>query len=189
MIDNTKKVIDSKDILQIFGIGSDLFEEISNLLNEQVISNKNIYLKKFKKWKSFFIYIYGRDLEKSLFLKHTYLTLMLKIILIIKLNIVQNLDLEDSFDDYINNDLKSLNISEYDYFFNLTNVNKKIFRKVFNILEGTTFSHQDLFSELYQQLFYAITRHKLGEFYTPPNLVKKMVEDILFEPVHIYLLW
>ncbi|MCJ7650730.1 MAG: SAM-dependent methyltransferase, partial [Candidatus Lokiarchaeota archaeon] len=38
-------------------------------------------------------------------------------------------------------------------------------------------SHEDLFHELYQQVFISETRHKIGEFYTAPTLVKEMVDD------------
>ena len=68
------------------------------------------------------------------------------------------------------------NIFEFEYF-NWTYFDRLIFKKIYQKIEKTSFARQDLFQSLYQQIFLTLTRHKIGEFYTFPNLVNKMVNN------------
>ncbi|MFX1325982.1 MAG: class I SAM-dependent DNA methyltransferase, partial [Promethearchaeota archaeon] len=44
-------------------------------------------------------------------------------------------------------------------------------------IKGLKFAKEDLFSQLYQQIFISDIRHKRGEFFTPLHLANKMVDD------------
>jgi len=144
---------------------------------KKAISENEEYKKKLKKWNFIFKNIYGDDIDENLFLRHTYFALLLKVLISTKLSIIQNLDLEDAYLDCISNNLKSLQIPEFDYY-NWTNLNKKIFKKIYIRVENVEFGQEDLFQEIYQQIIFAITRHKIGEFYTPKNLVKIMIDEL-----------
>ncbi|MHA1490226.1 MAG: Eco57I restriction-modification methylase domain-containing protein [Promethearchaeota archaeon] len=175
MVEN-KKLLDFKDITKLFGLRSEIFKEAIEFLKKKTISEKKRHDKKFSKWQSAFKYIYGSDADQNLFLLHTYFALILKNLVSIKLSVFKNFDLEDAYQDSHINNLGALQVFELEYF-NWTHLSKRIFKKIYAIIEDINFARQDLFHELYQQLIFSVTRHKIGEFYTPFNLVKKMVND------------
>jgi len=176
MVEN-KKIITSTDISKLFGLGSDIFKQTINYLEEETLIHKEKFNKKLKQWKDIFTNIYGEEIGLPLFLKHSYFSLLLNVIIINKLSIVQNLEIDDAYKMYKINNFELLRIPEFDVFF-WTHIGFPQFKEIFILLENTTFSHQDLFHEIYQQIFLTITRHKIGEYYTSSNLVKKMVDNM-----------
>ncbi len=175
----SKKIIDSEYIKRFFGLRSQFFTRVMKYLEKKAISRKKNYDNRFKQWFTIFKNIYGEtnSLNSELFLKHTYFALILKSLLIIKLSINQNIDIDDAYADYISNNLETLHLPEFNRVFYWVDLDKKMFEKIYEILEFSNFSLQDLFIDIYQQIFFTMTRHKIGEFYTPSKLVKKMVED------------
>ena len=178
MVSN-KKLIDSEDIAKFFGLSSNFFYESIKYFEKKTLSKKKEFEVKFQQWNKTFKNIFGESesLSSDLFLKHTYFALLLKSLIIIKLSFIQNIDFEECYDDCKNNNLEAFNLFEFGYFYNWTNFNKKLFEKIYNIIEFTSLAYEDLFLDIYQQIFFTITRHKIGEFYTPSNLVRKMVDD------------
>ena len=172
-----KKVLTSQDIEEFFGLKSDFFSQSIIYLEKKSKVKEETYEQKFQYWKQVFRNIYDDSTGEDLFLKHTYFALLLKSLVIINLSIIQNLEFEDAYEDYITNDLEALNIFEFGTFFYWTDFSKKLFEIIYNIVEINDFALEDLFIDIYQQLFFSITRHKIGEFYTPNLLVKKMVDD------------
>ncbi len=172
-----KRILNFEGITNFFGLRSNIFKESINFLEKESISNREIFNNKFENWKLIFKNIYGDDIDENLFLRHTYFALILKIIVCTKLSIIHDLDLEDAYDDFCVNNLELLQVFEFEYF-NWINLSRKIFKKIYSTIEEVSFTRQDLFHELYQQLIFSITRHKIGEFYTPNNLIKKMVDDV-----------
>ena len=170
-----KDLINREDITRLFGLKSHFFTEIMRYLEKEAISKKEEFEEKFRMLKA---NIFGEssELDSNLFLRYTYFALLLKSLIIIKLSIIQNLDFEECYEDNISNNLEALHIFEFDYFF-WTDFKKKAFEQIYNTLEFTTFAQQDLFIDIYQQIFFSITRHKIGEFYTPSNLVRIMLDD------------
>ncbi|MHA1293925.1 MAG: N-6 DNA methylase, partial [Promethearchaeota archaeon] len=175
-MERNSKILDYKDITNMFGIRSKFFIDSMNYLEKKINSRKREFNDKFEKWKRIFTNIYGESVNDELFLKHTYFALVLKVIIITKLCLIQNLDFEDAYDDYISNNLEIFKISEFEYF-NWVNFSKKLVKEIFTFIEYSNFAQQDLFHESYQQIIYRVTRHKIGEFYTPIKLVQKMVND------------
>jgi type I restriction-modification system DNA methylase subunit len=182
-----KKVIYPEDVAKLFGLDSEFYKKSMKYLKKKAISQNEDYDNKFKKWNKTFKYIYGKNesLNSELFLKHTYFTLILKSLLIIKLSILQNLDIDNAYEDYISNNLEALDLFEFDNFFYWVDLKKQLFEQIYNIMEFSIYALQDIFLIVYQQIFLTVTRHKIGEFYTPLNLVQKMVDDSYDFPTKI----
>jgi hypothetical protein len=100
---------------------------------------------------------------------------VLKIIIVTKLSSSKNQSFEVFYEEYITKDLKS--IFEFDYFFWIT-FHRDLFKNIYIEIQNSKYAKQDLFSKLYQEIFLPDTRHRIGEFFTPSNLVQKMIEDL-----------
>ena len=157
--------INSKQITELFGLGSKIYSETAKFLKKQEQLKEKEFQKKYRLWKSVFKNIYGKEIDSKLFLKHSYFASILKILIIVK---ADNLEEKNLIGYY--------NLPELEFFF-CPDLERDFINEVHNLLENTRFSSQDIFQELYQQFFLVITRHKIGEFYTPSNLVKEMIND------------
>lgn len=170
-----KKLINSEVITKIFGVNSEIYNEFMKFLKHSSISEKN-YEINYKKWVKTFNNIYGKDISSELFQKHTYFAQILKILVLVKIGFIKNLSFEEIYNDSVENRIKKFKIFEFEYFF-WTSIKKGLFKKIYNEIKGGIFEKQDIFSQLYQQIFISDIRHKRGEFFTPLHLVKKMLED------------
>jgi hypothetical protein len=157
MVEN-KKIIDSKQIAKWFGLDSKIYSQTAEYLEQHENLMLDEFQKKFQLWKSVFSNIYGKEINTSLFLKHSYFASILKTLITLK-------DNSHAMSDF----------PELEYFF-CPNLKKEILFQIRELLKNSSFPIQDIFHELYQQFFLVITRHKLGEFYTPPNLVREMID-------------
>ena len=158
MVEN-KKIIDPKQIAKWFGLGSKIYSQTAEYLKQQENLMLNEFQKKFQLWKSVFSNIYGKEINTSLFLKHSYFASILKALIILKVS-------SHAIWDF----------PELEYFF-CPSLKEEILFQMREFLKDSSFPTQDIFHELYQQFFLVITRHKLGEFYTPPNLVREMIDN------------
>lgn len=165
MVEN-KKIIDSKQISELFGLGSKIYNEAAKFLKQQGNLKKIEFKKKYHLWESVFKNIYGKEINDSLFLKHSYFASILKTLMIVKAR-----DLKDK------TFFEKVNLPELDFFF-CPDLERDFNSEIHILIKDSRFSPQDIFQELYQQFFLVITRHKIGEFYTPSNLVKEMIEDV-----------
>ncbi|MFX1448904.1 MAG: N-6 DNA methylase, partial [Promethearchaeota archaeon] len=165
MVEN-KKIIDSKKISKFFGLKSEIYNETAKFLIKQKNLKKIEFEKKYQLWESVFENIYGKEINDSLFLKHSYFASILKILMKVK---AEKLEEKDFIELYYLPELK--------YFF-CPDLELDIITQIEILLNNSCFSPQDIFQELYQQFFLVITRHKIGEFYTPSNLVKEMINDV-----------
>ena len=166
-----KKIINSKDISIIFGLNSNIFKDFNQFIFQQKNEQPSLFHKKFNAWKAQFYNIYGKDIEEELFIKHTYYISLLRTILTCKF--IQNMDLND-------NNKSKLNINDIFYpeekLFFCPKVSDQLHSSISEHLTNTDFASEDLFQSIYQQIFFTVTRHKIGEFYTPKQLVKSMVK-------------
>ncbi len=162
MVEN-KKVITSKDIGMLFGLNSSFFQKSLSFLENEVKKDKKEFQEKYDLWNLFFHNIYGKDANIQLFLKHTYFALLLELFVINKLNMVIS--------------PKTTIFGEFEIY-NWTKLSPTLLKDFNNKILDINLKKEDLFQELYQQIFFMITRHKIGEFYTFPNLAKKMVESL-----------
>ncbi len=168
-----KEFITSKAIVEFFGFGSDIYIQAIKFLEEQA-KDESQYEGDFLKWKEIFSKFYGFEVTSDLFLKHTYFTHVLKIIVMSKSN-EDNISCEDFYNIYNENGLKPL--FEYEFLF-WTKFNKEIVKQIHAKLKNSIYAKEELFSDVYQQVFLPETRHKIGEFFTPSNLVQKMVKNV-----------
>ena len=173
-----KSCIKSIDIAEIFGIKSKIFKELKEFLKVYASTNqKALFEENFNKWKNNFYKIYGETfLSPNLFIKHTYFVLLLKSFVIIKLGNVRKLSLEEAYQFYKSNSFMDLCLIEFKIFYWI-DVSEDLIKKIYHLLNFSELDAQDLFFDLYQQIFFPETRHKIGEFYTPSLLVNKMINN------------
>ncbi|MFW9876539.1 MAG: N-6 DNA methylase [Candidatus Thorarchaeota archaeon] len=156
-------------------MNSEIYNEFMIYLKKSSISENN-YEINYKKWEKQFNNIYGTNISSELFLKHTYFAYILKILILIKIGFIKNLSFEEIFNYNFENIIEKYKIFEFEYFFWVP-MEKGLFKRIFNKVKGGIFEKQDIFSQFYQHIFVSEIRHKRGEFFTPFNLVKKMLED------------
>ncbi len=161
MVEN-KKVIDSKFIVKFFGLNSQIYKEAIQYLKKKVEKDEQKYIQHLERRKSFYKKVYNIIPNRDLLLKQSYYVIILRLILTKKLR------------DYPAEDNIEFNEFNELLYYHLDNTLQE---KIFETLDNGVFSPQDLFHNLYQQIFFPIIRHRLGEFYTSQNLVKVMVED------------
>jgi hypothetical protein len=159
------KKISSKEFAEFFGLETNFYKETSKFLKKQAELNKSSFEKKFRLWESAFKKIYGKEIEQTLFLKHSYYVSILKLLVMLSADNSVN---KTIFDDF--------NLNELKLFF-CPKLDETLISEIRKLLEGGRLARQDNFHELYQQVFHISTRHKIGEFYTPSNLVEKMINE------------
>lgn len=170
-----KRDIDFNSISSIFGLDSDIYKETMKYFEERAVMEKD-YENKFEKWKKVFHKIYGKEITSELFLRHSYFALILKILIICKSGLIKNQRFEEIYGEFVKKDLDYVKIFNYNYLF-WCKLNKELFKKIYDQIKGSKFAKQDLFTRFYQQIFITNIRHKIGEFFTPLNLVQKMIDD------------
>ena len=172
-----EKQMDSNEIVRIFGINSDIFKKVSDYFEKIKILQEDEFNANYEKWNIKFLKIYDQDCSQDLFLRQSYYVAILKIILICKINHDNNNDVNKYYNSYLSNSFKLLpNIDEFN-FYNWLKLNKQIFKEIIEEIKNNIYINGDLFHTLYQQLFFLSTRHRIGEFYTPSSLVRKMIDD------------
>ncbi|TFG04745.1 MAG: hypothetical protein EU539_10275 [Promethearchaeota archaeon] len=172
-----EKRISSKEIAEYFGLKSQIFNESINYLQKMAsTTSEEAFNKSYDDWKEIFEKIFGKKiLKRSLFIKQSYLALILKAIITIKISRIKDNVPETSHNAWKSQELAFLNSSELKLFY-WTYFNNDLFAKIHDCLGNKHFASEDLFFDLYQQIFLSNTRHKSGEFYTPTNLVDAMVK-------------
>ncbi|MHA1668981.1 MAG: N-6 DNA methylase [Promethearchaeota archaeon] len=164
-----EKEYNAHAIITQFGLKSKVFKDSLKILTELATKSNKLFKKHYESWYSHFKIIYGAKITQDLFLKHTYYSIVLKILLLSKLRRYNDMKGEFTFYKRFFSDEEVLfNWVDFDQNINILNYNSH---------ENVSFSREDLFHELYQQVFISETRHKIGEFYTSPILVKEMVND------------
>jgi len=180
---------DVKSDIDIHDINSKIIE-LESLLSQYGIHN-DAY---FKEWLGDFKKIYG-DTETNLRLYINYSLIYFIGVLFIsefildKSSTLSKHDLSlkklKNLEDQIRNRFKRHKIIEFDYFTPIFLVSEKKDLTFFcSVISDITSHLFDLkmnpvfiFDYLYQKIISPIFRHKAGEYYTPPFLVKKMVSE------------
>ena len=103
-------IINSEDILELFGLKSNIYNESTIFLNNQMGIEKS-FEKNYKHWREIFDKIYGRSISSELFIKHSYFTHILKILLISKIKGFRNLNYTEIYQEYIKSNLIDLRLS------------------------------------------------------------------------------
>ena len=131
----------------------------------------------YEEWRSRFSKVYQTgDLDQELFIKHAYLALLVKTVLISKFVSKDEKEIDrlqriiEIFEE------RGVPIFLND-FFQWTQEEKIVQNEIFAALHNAQFIIDDLFRTIYQEMVSPATRHALGEFYTPPQLAEKMVDE------------
>src|SRR5207249_6557670 len=140
-----------------------------------------------REWNALIAKVYGSALGKpALFINHTYLTLISRIIvtLALKGNSPKKPELRGLIDgSFFARQLNLRNLAEPDFFSWAleTEAEDDFLRLVANLFQHFAvfdFSHlsEDVLKNLYQELVDPETRHDLGEYYTPDWLAELTLE-------------
>ncbi len=175
-MDKIKKFLDSHFISEIFGVNSKIYLKSLEYLKEQAEKLK-AYEINFREWKNFYTNIYGYEINSDLFFKHTYFILLLELLIYFKLSNHKNFNITGDYEEYLKINLKQLKILDFSYF-SWIKFNKDLFTEINKIIRDMKFAKEELFSNIYQEIILPDIRHKIGEFYTPSTLVKKMIDNI-----------
>lgn len=155
-----KKVITSWDIQELFGLNSAFYRKVFSFLKNKAEEEEKDYRQKLSNWETLFHKFYGDDTTPYLFLKQTYFAFILKLFMTHAL-LSHNKTGRARFQEFA--------------IYQWTHLSESFIKEFKEIISDKELNKEDLFHDLYQQIFVMITRHKIGEFYTFPNLAEKMV--------------
>ena len=178
-----------------FGYGSRVFREVMNLLRSlwNRISNTTFANTIFNEWSKYYTYVTGKEYKDiELFLRHTYLAILAKILAYIyleegvgaKLGDIETLE-KVLTGEYFRN--LGLEIFEKDYFSWVIadEIKNGFLWGIHDILlkELLSFDYSkldtDVFKEIYQNIIEHDERAALGEYYTPDFIAELMLRELL----------
>ena len=190
-IKNLKEHLSAEGLRLEFGVKGKIFPKITNelkLLWERVKHNENMRLW-FESWKDHLKIVYGYEPGEELFIIHTYLATLVKLILYLKLEAWVSTDkkkLAEVTDgkffqsygilNFVENDFSTWIVSSetidnsYELLFELA---KELSRYDFSYID------EDFFKEIYEEMIERGERHKAGEYYTPEWLTQLILREIL----------
>ncbi len=182
------------DIVGRFGLRSTTFLRSLKQLEEAFdsVERHSAVAVKFREWNALLAKVYGSAIgDKTLFLRHTYLTILSRTIVTMTL-FPKHSRSHSLYRDLLTGkffrDQSILNLAEPDFFsWCLDTVAEKpffqIIDSIFKRLEEFDWTKidQDLLKMLYQELVDPTDRSGLGEFYTPDWLAELILEDIGYE--------
>jgi len=196
-----KVPLTSDRVIDILGYNSQVFQTVKRMLSEafsKIRENKDVKLK-FLQWSKYMNFVYGSEVEEDLFFRHTYLSIVVKLLAIRILNLIPTNSIEEilveeilsgkfferrGIMNYIENDF-------YGWIFNekirqeIQDISFTIFdviQKKFLLEHLSDEIEEDLLKELYQNIVSKEERQMLGEYYTPDWLVQEILKDIIKDP-------
>ncbi len=169
-------IIDSRKLSTLFGIKSAFFQNSIKYLNQSKRKSRKAYDFYFNKWKKSFGKLYkSQNLTHQLFLNHTYLYYLVKTIILHFIERqLQNIQEKNKTKDVFNKKLKHLKINEI---FNWLSNADSFTNLIVDQIRNYKISNEDLFFHIYQEIIDPSARHERGEYYTPKNLARLMIED------------
>ena len=182
----------TEDIRKRFGVESPTFAFICDELQNQFdkVSSDQTVMTKLQNWEKYLEIVYGDNLATpQLFIKHTYVSLLAKLIVYLHLyeaKIPPKEKISEILDGNIFRQFGITNFIEEDFFAWILNSNilGKIVELTTKLIKELTVYDlaqidEDIFKELYQELVDPEIRHGLGEYYTPDWLAEYMLNDII----------
>ena len=188
---NTKGQLSAEDLKLEFGTTSQIYHNTVNefkSLWESVKNNENAR-SRFNFWKSSFEMVYGYEPKQELFIIHTYLATLVKLIVYLKLEPSAVLDKEKlsevidgkffltyGLSNFVNDDFSTwiVNSNKADdslgFLFDLV---KELSKYDFSQID------EDFFKEIYEEIIERGDRHKTGEYYTPEWLTQLILSEVL----------
>ncbi len=184
----------SADIVKRFGSRSPVFVSSSEILRQMFEANiHDASIKvKFNEWDRLLAKVYGSSVASdALFVRHSYLTLLAKIIAYVALFKVRPKTKTELLGIISGERFRSqgfLNVVESDFFSWV--LSPSLLESTYSLLSGLAQHlsvydlskiNEDLLKELYQGLVDPQTRHDLGEFYTPDWLAELILKEADFK--------
>jgi len=184
----------TEEFIKDFGPQSVAFRFVYSELESvwQKVKNKSSYQVVFENWEKYLKIAYGTAVtEKQLFIKHTYLASLSKILAWQRLAEKRSSSFKELKEVLAGDYFKKINIINFleeDFFSWMVRDEawlecKESIQKLFNQLLGYNLRElsEDVLKGLYQELVDPQTRHDLGEYYTPDWLAEKIVCKTLKE--------
>ncbi|MCK4476600.1 MAG: SAM-dependent DNA methyltransferase [Methanophagales archaeon] len=180
--------ISARMLSKKFGSASHIYlnsKESLRTLWEEVKDEPNVKAK-FDHWLNTFRMLYDKP-DSSLFIDHTYLVILAKIITYLKFNNNKSgYELAKIIDGKYFTDKGITNILEEDFSAWLLHPKIKdkmevLFLHIFNELSDYDFFKidEDVFGEIYEDIVERKERHKAGEYYTPEWLVQLTLNEVI----------
>ena len=167
-----------------FAFMKDEFGQMLESLNDPTIKTK------VENWEKYLEIVYGDKLTSSdLFIKHTYLATLAKVIVYLHLyegKIPNKDEVNTILDGKAFEKYGIVNFIEEDFFawilhpqlkIRIDDLVTKLLREL--VIYDLTQLDEDVFKELYQELVDPDIRHGLGEYYTPDWLAEHMLTDLI----------
>jgi len=186
-----RRIPTSDELVSRFGVQTAIFSKAADglLALYESVEKEPLVAVKFREWNALLAKVYGSPLGKpALFVNHTYLTLISRIIvtLALKGSAPKTSDLRGLLDgSFFARQLKLKNLAEPDFFSWALDTEAE---EGFLMLLGNLFRHfglydfsqlsEDVLKNLYQELVDPDTRHDLGEYYTPDWLAELTLERL-----------
>jgi type I restriction-modification system DNA methylase subunit len=181
--------ISAQELKEKFGSKSHIYLDIKENLEslwKEVKDNPDMKVT-MDNWANAIGTLYGYNPDISLFLDHTYLGILAKIVVYFKFEHSPNRN--EIFDVISGKYFTAKGISNFlenDVSFWLLSPEIKdksfiLFCMIFEALENYDFSKidEDVFKEIYEEIIERDERHKAGEYYTPEWLVQLILNDVL----------
>ena len=183
----------TESIVKDFGIKSHAFRIAGqNLLSLwQNLKAKPEFTVIYEGWEKYLRIVYGTSIaEEELFIRHTYLATLAKLMawsrLIEERGSLDSTQISSVLDGHFFKDRGIENFLEEDFFSWLARKHAKddgveIARKLLSLLQNYNLRElsEDVLKGLYQELVDPRTRHDLGEYYTPDWLAHRMIQNVL----------
>jgi hypothetical protein len=183
----------TENFLQDFGPSSPAFRSASSLWQEAIaaIREQRDYGVIYENWRKYLRIAYGTSVgDEQLFVRHTYLATLAKLIAYVRITGVQTAPDEAQTEEIIQGTFfekqQIMNFLEEDFFSwvarsPVVTSTQKITSRVANLLFTYRLRElsEDVLKELYQALVDPKDRHDLGEYYTPDWLAARMCDALL----------
>jgi methylase of polypeptide subunit release factors len=184
---DSKVAFNSRTFEAQFGPFSPFYIIAQTLMNEFLLERKEHLEIIRKEWLRNFGKVYRTDdLSDELYVKHAYLSLLIKIVLFSKYLPEKDVITAKSFEDlasWFENRRIELFLND---FYNWAMSISPLINLLFMVLRKAKYEADDIFRVIYQDMVSPSTRHALGEFYTPPELARLMI-DYSYKPGQVVL--
>jgi methylase of polypeptide subunit release factors len=183
----------TENIVKDFGVKSHAFQIAGQTLLSlwHSLKAKPEFMVVYEGWEKYLRIVYGTSIaEEELFIRHTYLATLAKLMawsrLTEEMGSIDRVQIASVLEGQFFKDRGIENFLEEDFFSWVARKDAKnegmvIARKLLSLLQNYNLRElsEDVLKGLYQELVDPKTRHDLGEYYTPDWLAHRMIQKVL----------